>query len=55
MKTCPHCGSTNRIRKRRTGIAKRIGFLKYYNCLDCRNDYYWVTPFNFPLKVKPTS
>ncbi len=52
MKACPHCGSSNRSRKRRTGIAKQLFFLKLYNCSDCRKDYYWIAPINFSLKVK---
>ncbi len=55
MKTCPHCGSSNRIRKRRTNYMKHLRFLKLYNCLDCRKDYYWVSLFKIPFKVKTTS
>ncbi len=52
MKTCPHCGSSNRIRRRRTNFTKHLPFVKRYNCLDCRKDYYWFSFLNVPLKAK---
>ncbi len=52
MKNCPYCGSEKRIRKNRKGIARYFNFLKFYNCLDCRKNYYWIDLLQKSYKLK---